>query len=177
MSAPIGNGGFGLAAPAIDSTANNSVADVVGNKSDTHNGDSLYAKAETVEDHIHSVSKVYPTLADGVTLTCVNDASTWTLGSLVEVIPASTIASDFDVHHLMVESISANNVYEIVLYAGASDTEIGRVRCVKNAVQSGTLNLPMQTPIIAANSRIRAAVASATNDGETIAISLKYHTY
>lgn len=179
MSGPpgVGNQGHGKSVPAQDSAANYSVADVVGNKADTHDGNSLYALAETNEEHNHSAGKVYPTLADGVVLTAVTDASTWTLGSLVEVVPASTITSDFDIHHVLVEAMSANSVYEIVLYAGAGDTEVGRVRCVKNAVQSGTLNLPMQTPLIVANSRIRAAVASEGNNGETVTISLKYHTY
>jgi 4-alpha-glucanotransferase len=143
-----------------NSTANNSVADVVGNKTDTHDGDSLYSFGHTNDEHIHKPAKVYPTLADGVVLTAANDASTWTLGSLVEVV-----------------AISANSVYEIVLYQGAGDVEIARVRVVRSTVQSGTLNLPVQTPIIDANSRIRAAVASAGNNGETVTISLKYHLY
>jgi hypothetical protein len=178
MSGPgVGNQGHGKSVPAQDSTANNSVADVVGNKTDTHDGDSLYALAHTNEEHNHAAGKVYPTLADGVVLTAVTDASTWTLGSLVEVVPASTITDDFDIHHVLVEAISANSVYEIVLYAGASDTEIGRMRVVRSTVQSGTLNVPIQTPLVEANSRIRAAVASAGNNGETVTISLKYHLY
>jgi hypothetical protein len=84
---------------------------------------------------------------------------------------------DFDIHHVLVEAISANSVYEIVLYQGAGDVEIGRVRVVRSTVQSGTLNIPIQTPIVDANSRIRAAVASANNNGETVTISLKYHLY
>jgi hypothetical protein len=178
MSGPgIGNLGFGKSVPAQDSTANNSVADVVGNKTDTHDGDSLYAFGHTNDEHIHKPAKVYPSQADGVVLTAANDASTWTLGSLVEVVPASTITDDFDIHHVLVEAISANSVYEIVLFQGAGDVEIARVRVVRSTVQSGTLNLPVQTPIIDANSRIRAAVASAGNNGETVTISLKYHLY
>jgi IS1 family transposase len=185
MSGPgIGNLGFGKSVPAKDSTANNSVADVVGNKTDTHDGDSVMAYLKEVSEHAHKPSKVYPTLADGVVLTAVNDAGTWTLGSLVEVVPADTITDDFDIHHVLVEAISANSVYEIVLYAGASDVEVGRARVVRSTVQSGTLNIPMQTGpdvgtkrVISANSRIRAAVASAGNNGETVTISLKYHEY
>lgn len=175
--APIGNDGHGKSVPSVDSAANLSVADVVGNKSDTHDGDSLYALAHTNEEHNHAVGKVYPTLADGVVLTCATGATTWTLGALAEVVPASAIGEDFDIHHVLVEAMSANSVYEIVLYQGAGDVEIGRVRCVRSAVQSGTLNIPIQTSMVPADSRIRAAVASAGDNGETVSISLKYHTY
>lgn len=179
---PIGNNGRDAAydamlVPAKDSTDNVDVADVVGNKTDGHTGDSLVALAHTNEEHNHAAGKVYPTLADGVTLTAATGATTWTLGALVEVVPASTIGDDFDIHHVLVEAISANSVYEIVLYQGASDVEVGRVRVVRSTVQSGTLNIPMQTPIIPANARIRAAVASEGDNGETVTISLKYHEY
>jgi hypothetical protein len=167
----------GPAVPAQDSSANNNAYDVIGNKLDTHQGDSISADVHRVDEHLHSASKVYPTLADGVTLTAVNGAGTWTLGSLVEVVPASTITNDFDIHFISIEDISANGVYEIVLYAGASDVEVARVRVTRTAIQDSTLNVPVQTTLIAANSRIRAAVASAADNGETIDISIFYHLY
>jgi urease alpha subunit len=177
MNNVIGNNGFEPPVPAQDSADNVTISDVIGNKTDTHSGDSLYSHAETIDDHLHGASKVYPTLADGVTITATNGAGTWTLGTVVEVVPASTITSDFDVHHVSIESLSANSVYELVLYAGAGDTEIGRVRITKNAAQDGTMNIPIQTPIVDANSRIRAAVATTNDNGETVDISLFYHTY
>jgi len=159
--------------PAVDSANNAKASDVIGNKSDTHDGDSLYAKVETLGDHIHSVSKVYPTLAGGVQLTA---GAAWTLGALVEIVPASTITGDFDIHAIDIEDISANDVYELVIYYGAGDTEAGRVRFVQSAAQSATLNTAIQTPILPANSRIRAAVACSTG-GYTVDISIRYHTY
>jgi len=163
--------------PSADSADNVYAMDVVGNKSDTHAGDSLYSKVMRAEQHIHSASKVYPTLADGVTITSVSGAGTWTLGTVVQVVPASTITNDFDVHYVSIESISANGVFELVLYYGAGDTEAGRVRFTKNAAQDSVLNIPIQTVIIPADSRVRAALASIDDGGQTADISLFYHEY
>jgi hypothetical protein len=111
----------------------------------------------------------------GIQLT--SGVGAWNLSAaFTEIIPASTIANKFDVHYICVEDMGANGVYEVVLYCGASDTECGRVRVVRNAIQSGTQNAPIMTPLIPANSRIRAKAASAAG-GQTIDISLMYHTY
>lgn len=135
--------------------------------------DSLYDKMHNSEEHVHSASKVYPTLAAGVTLTA---GAAWTLGAFAEIVPASTITSEFDIHHISVEALSAVEVYEIVLYYGAGDTECARVRATKAAALEGTLNVPVQTVLIPANSRIRAKVATA-GGGDTCDISIFYHTY
>ena len=128
-----------------------------------------------MEEHLYAKSAVYPTLAAGVTVTGHNDA--WTLGTLVEIVPASTITEDFDVHWISIENISANGIYELVLYCGAGDTECGRVRFVQNAVQDSVVAVPFMTPILEKNSRIRSAVASSTGGGDTADISIFYHTY
>ena len=137
---------------------------------------SPYSRIHYISEHQHSVAECYPTLADGVVLTC-GIAAPWTLGALVEVIPASTITDTFDVHYIGVESLSANAVYEIFLYCGASDDLCGHVRVTKNAVQDGTRNVAFMSPLIPANSRIRAAVASDTGAANTATISLFYHAY
>jgi hypothetical protein len=161
--------------PAKDSSDNVDIADVVGNKTDGHNGDSLLALAHTNEEHNHAAAQVYPTLAAGATVT--SDAVAWTLGTLVEVVPASTITEDFDIHAIDIEAISANDTFELVLYYGAGDTEAGRIRFVRSTVQSATLNTEIQTPLIPANSRVRAAVACAGGGSKTVDVSLRYHTY
>lgn len=161
--------------PSQDSADNASFKDVIGNKTDTDAGDSLYSLIHILGDHVHSPSKVYPTLATGVVVTCGTPA--WTLGNFATIIPASTITSKFDIHYISVEALSANAVYEIVFYYGATDIEAGRVRVTKNANQDSTLNVPMQTIIIPANSQIRAKVASDSGNADTITLSTKYHTY
>ncbi len=163
--------------PSADSADNNHMSDVIGNKSDTHSGTSLKAMAHTVDEHFHKESNAYPTLADGVTVTAETAGTTWTLGAFVQIVPASTITSDFDIHYVSIEDLSANTVYELHLFQGAGDDFIGCVRFTKNANQDGTMNVPFQTPIIPANSRIRAKVATTDDNGETIDISIFYHTY
>lgn len=135
---------------------------------------SPYEHLHLGSDHFHSEARVYPTLANGVTVE--SDGVAWTLGAFVEIVPVNTITVDFDIHNIGVENITANDVLELWLYAGAGDTFVGHVRFTQNAVQDAVVNVPFQTPIIAANSRIRAKVASA-GGGTDCTISLKYHEY
>ena len=166
--------GIDTGVPAVDSSRNKSFTEVIGNKNDTHAGTSIMAKVETLEDHAHKEAKVWPTMADGIVVTAA--ATDWTgLGNYAEIAAANDITSDFDIHYISVEDISANGVYELVLYAAT--TEIGRVRFVQNAVQDSTVNVPFQTPIVAANTQIQAKVASDNAAADTVAISLGYHTY
>lgn len=165
--------------PSINSSDNSSPTDVIGNKNDTHEGDSIYAHCHTIEEHFHKASKVYPTLANGVTVS--TDGGVWTLGAFVEIVPLNTITDDFDIHYVSIENINANGVFELVLYSNAdgipgNEVEIGRVRFTRNAIQSATLNVPMQTRIIDANSQIKAKLAS-DSGGDNAVISLFYHIY
>lgn len=178
----IGNGGYippatSPAVPDQDSTDNVTTTDVVGNKTDTHDGDSLAAGLHTLKEHIHKPSKVYPTLADGVTLTATSGAGTWTPGTITQIVPASTITDDFDIHFVIIEDISANGVFELIMYAGDPDVEVGRTRFVRSSNFVETLAIPVQTPIIAANSRIRGQIATNDDAGQTATLSVEYHLY
>jgi hypothetical protein len=143
----------------------------VGTRTDTHTSDSLYGRVKTLVRHAHSPSKVYPTLANGVTLTA---GAAWTLGVFAEIVPVSTITSDFDIHHISIEGLSAVEVYEIVLYAAT--VEIGRVRVTKAAQLEGTQDIDFQTDLIPANTQIQGKVAT-EGGSDTATISIKYHTY
>ena len=159
--------------PKADSTLNKSLNDVVGNKLDKVTSNSIYALLHSLEEHAHSPSKVYPTLADGVALTA---GASWVLGAFVEVVPVNTITVAYGIHYISIEALNTNDEYEIVLYQGASDVEVGRVRVTKNAVMDGTMNIPVQTSIIPANARIRAKCASDAG-GSIATITLFYHEY
>lgn len=158
--------------PTADSSDNNTMNDVIGNKNDTHLGDSIRALIHILDEHIHKSSKMYPTLANGEP---VVSGAAWVLGVFKEIIPINTITDPFDVHYVSIENLTANDTYELVLYDGA-DAEIGRCRFVKNAVQDGTVNVPIQTPIQPANTQIKAKLATSSG-GDTATISLFYHTY
>jgi len=170
-----------LAVPPIDSQANDSIKDVIGNKSDTSvkiaNNPSIMNFQKGGYYHVHSQARVYPSLADAVSVTSV--ATAWTLGNFFEIIPANTITKAFDIHWIIVTNMASNDEYEMVLYKGAinNTTEIGRVCFFRssNFVQEG--NLPIQVPIIPPNSRISARLANKSASARTVDVKLYYHDY
>lgn len=132
-------------------------------------------KLHTLDKHAHSESKCYPTLAAGKTV--VGAGGGWGLGVFKEIVPVNTISDDFDIHYITVEGASVAEVYELVLYA--VEVEIARVRMAFiDVANSQTLpSIPVQTPIIKKNTQIQAKVASSGGGGDTVTISLHYHTY
>jgi hypothetical protein len=133
-------------------------------------------KLHILEDHIHSVQYVYPTLASGVTLNA--SSSVWQLGSFVEVIPKNTIDDVFDIHWLNVGAMNNVTTCELHLYKGdlGSEILIAQTRVVRLSNQSGAGSIPIITPLISANERISAKLASATAN-TTLVISVSYHKY
>ena len=131
-------------------------------------------RLHTIAEHLHGTSKVYPTLAAGVD---VLSGIAWTLGNFVEIIPANTITSPFDIHWLILENVTDDEVYEMVFYA--VEVEIARIRV---GVQPGVGNtvvlspVPVQMEIQLANTQIQAKLAS-SGAAETATISVAYHTY
>lgn len=168
--------------PSVDDADNNNMSDVIGNKTDTASGGSIVAllksiiaDQEIISDHIHSVGKVYPTLANGVTVN--GGAGAWQLGNATAIVPINTITSIYDIHYINIGAVSANDTYELALFSDAACTvEVGRIRFTRTAVQSGTSSTPMMTPLLAANTGIWAKLASATG-GDNVVMSLFYHTY
>lgn len=146
-------------------------SDIIGDAGD------VAGSLHILEEHIHTPAHQYPSLADGVTVTATSGAGTWTLGTKVEIVPADTITDAFDIHFISIEDISANGQFEMHLFEGPSDNFIGSIRFVRNTLQNATINVPIQTPIVAANQRIRAALASSDDGGQTVDISLFYHEY
>jgi len=169
--------------PTINSADNALVRDVIGNKEDTsfsngsHTGNpSVVGHLKAGYYHIHSNAKVAPSLADSIVLT--TSANAWTLGNKVEIIPAAGAGSMtkwFDIHWVVVHSISAVDEYELVLWADDT-TEIGRICFVKTAAQSQEGNLPIQIPPQAPGTKISANVASKSGS-DTVSIKLYYHEY
>jgi hypothetical protein len=135
--------------------------------------DSVYERLLEIEQHVHSAAKCYPTLAAGVTVT--GGAGAWQLGNYVEIVPASTITSKFDIHWINVGSASASDTYELVLYAAT--TEIGRVRFTRPSGSTTNSFAPFMCDLVAANTQIQAKIASSSGGGDTAVISIGYHTY
>jgi len=165
-----------LAVSEADSADNDDWGDVIGNKNDTHSGTSLSAFIHILNEHVHASQGVYPTLADGISL--ATEADDWALGTITQIVPANAIDSDYDIHEIIVEDVNTQDkTYELVLYSGADDTEVGRTRFTAGAIKGGVPNVAMQTPIIVANSRIRGQLAIQDGGSKTAIVSIRYHTY
>lgn len=165
-----------------DGADNNNMSDVVGNKSDTVAGDSLVALVKSaiatidiIDEHLHSVGKVYPTLASGITVN--TGAGAWELGAATEIVPINTITMPFDIHYVNIGSVSANDTYELKLFSDAACTvPVTSVRFTRTAVQASTSSTPSMSVIVAANSGIWGKVASSSGS-DSIVVSLSYHDY
>ncbi len=117
-----------------------------------HSGESI---AHIIEEHVHSASMVYPTLANGETATA---GAQWVLSAAFEeLIPNAAISNRFDIHYVSIEAMDTVSVYELVLYA--VEAEIGRVRFVKNANLDATQNVRIQTEIQPAGTQIQFKIA------------------
>ncbi len=152
------------------------IAQTVGETTDPFNADTLAGRSEGVYQHIHQVARVYPTLTAGQVIPA--DATAWDLGAVTQIIPAGTITQAFDLHWVNVEAMSHNATYELVLYAGDPDVEIARVRFTRVDNFTKRDAIFVESPVIAANSRIRAALAcSDAGAGRQATVSLGYHLY
>ena len=119
-----------------------------------------FDKVEIMEEHQHSISCVYPSLQAGVS---VLSGAAWTLGSFVEFIPVSTISEDFDIHWLIIESVTDDETYELVFYN--VETEISRVRWSSDLAAGGrvvSIPIPTQMNIQLKDSQIQVKLASST---------------
>ena len=161
--------------PDVNSFENRTIIDVFGNKDDDHNGNSTMSMLKTIFYHSHSTQMVYPSLSNGIVL--ITGASPWAVGALTEIIPAGFIPNDFDISEVIVEDVdTADKTYEIFLYAGDSDELVGCTRFASEANKGGVPK-DMQTKIIPAGSRIRAALAIENGGSKSTKISLRYHHY
>lgn len=135
--------------------------------------DSIETYSTIIEHDQHGAASVYPTMANGVTVSA--NAAAWTLGNYVEVVPANGITSIFDIHYINFENITTNSTYELVLYAVT--TEIGRLRFFKSGTRDPGSGKYFQTPRIAANTQIQAKLMDASVGVTSITFSIGYHTY
>ena len=149
-----------LAVPGADSANNVTTNDVVGQKTDTVAGNSLYSLAHRAEHDRHNRLGVFPTLAAGSAL--VSSAANWTYGLITELMAAAAApAGDYHITRVVVEATNKAGVFELALYYGAADTLFATVRyAVVTALASVALVLPLTGPVIAGGSRIRAQLAS-----------------
>jgi len=163
--------------PTADSSDNDTLMDVIGNKTDTHDGDSLYAMVEMINKRLHTASKVWPTLADAVTLTTTGND--WTdFGTKVEIVAANAIATAFSIDYIDVAAVGDVQQYEIKLWSGGSgEVEIAHRSFSRTAQQSQETAVPCATGILAANTKVMASIASDAANADTADIKIGYHLH
>ena len=173
--------------PNENGVGNDTLADVIGNRQDksfsnrsfivSGIGASVIGHLKAGYFHIHSSAKVYPSLADAIVLT--TDASGWTYGTKVEIIPSSTITVNFDIHWAIIGEISAVDEYELSIYKGTAGNEevISTIAFNRSTAFAQEGNLPIQIPPQLANQRISAALACKSANARTCSIKLYYHEY
>ena len=163
---------------AADGSANANIADVIGNRTDSHSTRTLYGRVKTANEHVHGPAKVIPTGAAGATLIC-GDSNAWDLGSFVVLAATNAITKDFDIHFINFENLSANATYELVIYSGAdaSEVEIGRIRAVRTDKKDTAVGTPFMCALQDANTQIKGKVMSSTGATDSVVVSLFYHVY
>ena len=164
--------------PDKGSANNNTINEVVGNKTDSHSDSSLYGKTKMLVDHIHGAQYIYPNLAAAVTLASSDVA--WSIGDMAytEVIPEDTVTKDFDLHFVDM-TMDANSLYQVNFYRSdpAEYVFIGSVATTRNTNQVQASAVPIMTPLQEANSRIMAKAASSAAAADEVDIKVFYHEY
>jgi len=170
--------------PEDNSTRNETMADVIGNKTDLEFSDwqmtpSIMWHLVASYYHAHGSSFVYPEWAAPITLTDNDWWWAWSHWTIVEIIPADTITTAFDIHWIDISNISAVDNYELKLYkwASGSEIEIWAISFSRSSNFSQEGNKRIQVPPIPANTRISASLASWDSDGSTCDMKVEWHPY
>lgn len=165
--------------PSQDSIDNDQMRDVIGNKTDTHSGNSLSSFAHTAHEHFHSPVFIRPNLANSIALT--SESGSWAAfpATKTEIIPAGDITLDFDLHFMDIANISANGEYQIELYKGdiGSEISIGNFGPTRTAAQSQEGSRQIITEMLPANTRVSAALSSSNAGANTLTLKLEGHKY
>ena len=152
------------------------IADI-GARTDSPLQDTLYGRTIAVYNNLHSTQNVYPTLANGVTLTTGTLA--WALGAKTEVIPSNAIPTVFDLHHINVGGVSNTATFEIHVYAGEIGHEvlISSGRTTRTDPFGSAPQISVSAPIQLANTRISASIAESIIGSGTMVVSFNYNPY
>ena len=176
--------GFVHGRPGVNSSDNVLIRDVIGNKNDyvpvpyQEDVASILGFLKTGFYHVHGAAFLYPDKAVPVTLTSA--APSWDItGSKTEVIPASSITKNFDLHWASLSDISASLDGVIDIFAGAigEEVKIGAVDVVRTSNFSREQPVPVQVPQQPANTRISCRFSDSTTSSRTVRIKFYGHVY
>jgi hypothetical protein len=135
----------------------------------------ITAELKLLVAHIHEQGRVYPSEAAGIPVISAN--TNWGLGNLSTIIGAGVIGTDYRLHAVSIENANQDAVYELVIYQGAGDVEVARIRFAVIGGFFGNSYYVLTGPLVPGGARLRAAVAS--SDGlahiATVTVSVAYH--
>lgn len=173
--------------PAQNSSSNTVLRDVIGNKTDnvvvpySCGVSSVMSFLHTGYYHVHGASFLYPDKANPITLT--SPAGEWGQGTdsdIIEILPASEITKDFDIHWCSLSSISAAlyGVIDLYEYVDSAWVKIGPLTdVVRTSAFSREGDARVQVKQIAANTRLGAKFTDSTATAKTVELKIKGHVY
>jgi len=170
--------GFTQGIPTANSVNNILIRDVIGNKNDTSQGDSIYSYVHTIEEHIHNDVFIRPDLSGHINVQ--KATGIWAAyPTPTEIIAANDITSPFDLHFMNLTGISSTGGYQIALYAGppGSETKVATFGFARNSVVSQEGTRLIMTRLFPANTRISAALSGNMNAQESVNVKLEGHDY
>jgi hypothetical protein len=146
----------------------------VTNKGPSATETAILVDTTAIYNHWFLESLVYPTLANGVDAVSAN--ADWTFGAYVTVVPINTITNRYHIHHVIVEALDRDAVFELALYQGAADDIVASIRLAQNGGFFGNTVYAIRSEEIAANAQIRARLASSNGAAQiaTARISVGY---
>ena len=150
----------------------------IGDSLDGHSDPTIFGRVRMLEEHVHNANLVIPSLAAGISLASKNIA--WTLSdNFTVVVATNAITEDFDFHWLNIEDMSANGVYELWLYGGADASEVlfAKKRATRETNKAARAGFGMISPLLLANTQIKAKLATSNAVADTMTFTLEYHVY
>jgi hypothetical protein len=148
-----------MAVPLQNSVNNVTMADVIGQKTDTELGNSIYSLLYRLDVDNHFPMSVWPTLAVGSPV--VSAHAVWTYGAMTEIMPAGTVVFPFRIRFVHIEAIDKDGVFQLEMCYGGADTVFHTVRYAQSGGFFGNMHLSLlSSSLIPANSRIRMRLAS-----------------
>jgi len=160
--------GFNI--PVKNTTDNFNMRDVIGNKTDASFSNipgptkkpSVIGRLKAGYFHVHAPAKLYPKLADAITINNNLDGSAagvWAEGDKQEVIPTTAFDKPFDIHWIKIFTMSGNDEYVLTLY-NSSNQVLGEVGFSQITAQVRQTDAIIQIPPQPANSQILATLAA-----------------
>ncbi len=163
------------AVPSKNSVDNVDTADVTGNKTDDHDGNSIMSFVHRIDEHLHKASEVYPDHTAAAIAEVVSHADAITQGVATEIIPLNAIDDSYDVHFLSF-SMDTIGEYVIALFDGA--TEVGHTIARRTTNKLAVGSLQILTSRVAANTALDIKISHDAGGGAKIlGVRCTFHRY